>query len=424
VQHFLRSAPLLCFLALGCGAPGAGAAPAGGDGPLGAAQEPIYNGTPDTTHPAVVAVLSMTSECSATIIQVTGTTAYALTAAHCCTPSDHPLQALMGDDYTAPTATLPVIAYEADPDYDGQIHDFCMLQLAGASASTPVIPVMTPANDDLASGSVVEFIGYGATQTNPNNTVRESFTGPLDGVTQWTLEYSQTLGGPCAGDSGGPSLSTVNGVQVVSGVTSYGDVACTMFGVSGRVSADYASFIEAYLDDQPIQPTCAQCSEAATGAGVCETAANACQNDMVCDALLTCLDACADGDTACEQTCATQNAGGVTLYEDVTTCICTQGCVAECGSMPGCGGQGGGQGGGAPTSGATTTGSGSETSGGSGTGFSSGSGTGGDSASSGPSSAGGCAFAPGGEGPVATGGAFLGLLAALRTARRRRRPAA
>ena len=46
-------------------------------------------------------------------------------------------------------------------------------------------------------------------------------------------------GGQCNGDSGGPSLLTIGGVQYVAGVTSYGDIPCRAYNVSTAVQDNY-----------------------------------------------------------------------------------------------------------------------------------------------------------------------------------------
>ena len=56
---------------------------------LSTTPQAVVNGELDTTHPAVVALLSSQHRCTGTIIAVDGSTLFVLTAAHCdCTP--HP----------------------------------------------------------------------------------------------------------------------------------------------------------------------------------------------------------------------------------------------------------------------------------------------------------------------------------------------
>jgi hypothetical protein len=229
---------------LGCSAP---PAPDPGE-KIGEAASPIFGGQPDTAHTAVVYVdLGGGASCTGTIIATCGSKAYVLTAAHCCaTPV---AQVILGDDAQGPGAvTLAAADTHADPEYSGPAdHDFCLVQVVGAGASTPVIPVMKPEEDDLAPGATVDIVGYGVTESNDQNTQRRHVTDTLTEVTAHTFSYDQKSGGPCAGDSGGPALSKVAGGERVSGVTSQGDSDCVQKGQSSRVSWVVASFIAPYV---------------------------------------------------------------------------------------------------------------------------------------------------------------------------------
>lgn len=57
-----------------------------------------------------------------------------------------------------------------------------------------------------------------------------------------SLYYDQAEGGPCQGDSGGPMLTVIEGKEYLSGVTSYGDAICQVYGISTAVS-DYEDWI-------------------------------------------------------------------------------------------------------------------------------------------------------------------------------------
>ncbi len=304
---------------------------------LGTKQSYIFHGTPDTTHTAVVALLSQQSECSGTIIKVSGNTGYVLTAAHCLAAGDVPEVAVQANDYNDQNGiAYKVTATKAHPSYNGDTYDFGMVTITGVGPETPVLPAMTKDIDNLASGSTVDFVGYGITENDdPNgntaNSLRRHVTGTLDQVTSLQLKYSQVKSGPCEGDSGGPSLSTVGGQEYVSGVTSYGDQACVQYGVSSRVSAVYDSFIKPYMDGSTPVQTCQECGDAVTtGVGACTSTVKDCQNDADCSALLDCFGKCKDGDNACYQSCATANKTGADVYFKINTCICDTGCKAEC----------------------------------------------------------------------------------------------
>src|SRR6185295_19443165 len=136
----------------------------------------------------------------------------------------------------------------ADPDYYGPSDDHvCMFKISGVNEGTQIIPAMTPEEDSLKPGDMVDFVGYGVTEFDDNNTQRRHVSDDISDLTPGVMSYDQQPGGPCNGDSGGPALSKVGGGERVSGVTSQGDDYCVEYGESGRVSGVYDSFIAPYL---------------------------------------------------------------------------------------------------------------------------------------------------------------------------------
>jgi hypothetical protein len=329
---------------------------------LGVSHEAITHGSPDTTHQAVLFMYDHThgTACSGTVIAVSGTYGYFLTAAHCVlgepsqgipAPTVSDLELIQGNNVQDQSDVVyPVVDFKADPSYQSgnqAVYDFAMVKFNGAGSSTPTMPVLTAALDNLQAGSAVQFVGYGITsagqQSNSvrmyaNNTLANTAAG--NAVEPLTVSYSEagSLGGPCSGDSGGPALYTVNGTQYVAAVTSYGDQSCTQFGVSGRVSAVVDNFINPYITgNSGGTQTCDQCEQAATtGVGACSSQVTACENDSDCSALLTCLNACASGDQTCVNTCASQHTEGTTVYSKIGSCMCTTACKTECASDPSC----------------------------------------------------------------------------------------
>lgn len=218
---------------------------------IGQANLPIINGDPDNDRDAVVLVFSNQSACTGTIIDVVGTDAFVLTAAHCFGQGQ--VQGIViGDNYNSPDAVLQMTDYEIHPQYDPNnqyIYDFAMMRVTGASASTPIIPVLTPAEDDLQPGRMLIHVGYGRTQDGGNaSPQRLQGSSVLDQVTQIQIGWDQSAGkGICQGDSGGPNLvSTPNGERV-AGVNSFVVGSCLSYAVSGRPSSIYDSFIAPFV---------------------------------------------------------------------------------------------------------------------------------------------------------------------------------
>jgi hypothetical protein len=105
--------------------------------------------------------------------------------------------------------------------------------------------------------------------------------------------------------------------------------------------------------------TCAPCQQTVVS-GVCSSTMAACQRDSKCVGLITCLQNCASGDSACQNSCATTaGATAVNEYNGIGECICNEctfECVAECAGGPIGGGTTGGTTTGGTTGGGTTGG--------------------------------------------------------------------
>jgi MYXO-CTERM domain-containing protein len=259
-----RSSSVARLFTLGCGVAFVVAC-ADLDGPadehVDQSESGIIGGTPDFEHDAVVAIFGpviagKVSSCTGTIIHHEPPSAYILTAAHCF--GSGPIQvSLIGDDYNNPTKVMSVVDYVLHPQYNGNSgdyeYDFAMIQVTGATGTVPVIPPMSPAEDVLNVGSQVDHVGYGLlSYPNGQTSVRHHVLGALDQVGSIQILYQQPSSGPCSGDSGGPNLAASNaGEERVAGVISYGDETCASFGVSGRVSFVYDSFIVPFVGTTP-----------------------------------------------------------------------------------------------------------------------------------------------------------------------------
>lgn len=306
----------------------------------------IINGSPDVTHTAVVAVLGPDFECTGTVLQVTGTTGYVLTAGHCCPANDLPIEVVIGPDYTT-GVSHPVVAGSVllDPcylDYAGSTDDVCMLKFKNA-AGIPTIPPMTPQTDALGGGTPITYVGYGLTAAPPggNNSLRRSVAKTVSQVDAYFVEYANAAqSGTCEGDSGGPGIVVVNGQELVASVTSFGDQNCNQLGSSIRTSAVYAGFIAPYLANQVPSPTCPAatdcnaCSSAATQNGACAAVTQGCLQDAGCSALVQCYQTCSN--QTCINTCNTQHTAGLTKYVAVESCICVDACATACGNSVTC----------------------------------------------------------------------------------------
>jgi uncharacterized protein (TIGR03382 family) len=137
--------------------------------------------------------------------------------------------------------------------------------------------------------------------------------------------------GTCYGDSGGPNFMTINNVEVIIGVTSFGTAACGS-GLDGSVRVDtYATWIETYImahDMLPPTPTC-------NADGLCASDCPAPDPDCPCADDGHCTAAC--GDIVSDADCAGCLSGDVCRNDCPaldTDCCATDGtCNAACGNV-------------------------------------------------------------------------------------------
>lgn len=334
---------MVAFAQTGCGE----ALPGDHDSELpsvGSEEQGIINGSLDQTHQAVVAYLHG-SKCTATIVHVAGNVGYALTAGHCINNNLGKLY--QGDNHNNPTKTYNVTEVQRHPYYSGSqsnqndgksgLFDVAMIKFSGATASTPVIPVLPPAQDNIKAGSSFDLIGYGNTE-NGGTSKRHHRIQKTASVSALRLVWNQSAGGVCSGDSGGPAVYSSNGSEHVGGVHSYvTNSNCNEQGVSIRASAVYDSFILPFINGGSFQgESCDECSEAHTthSGGDCVAPVVDCQNSSACNSYINCASQCST--FTCVNQCKSMHQAGADLYEAIDACVCTKPCSSECGGEPRC----------------------------------------------------------------------------------------
>jgi len=236
---------------------------------------PLLGGTPDTEHPAVVALghqVGPGQYCTGTLI----TPDLVLTAHHCTTDPTTLPPTLCTDSglMPAPVAASamvvvpgPSTATASTTEAVEAIHslpDFGSLTLCGNDIAvvelkkpiTGVTPVGLRLDAPPELGETVTLVGYGQTSTSDPNSSgdRHSLSGvKVDHLGYeakppgaFTVEGEFTVDtGPCAGDSGGPALDA-NGRSM--GVMSRGPKSSCTHMAYGRVDA-HASFLRALAQE-------------------------------------------------------------------------------------------------------------------------------------------------------------------------------
>src|SRR6185369_11207571 len=113
--------------------------------------------------------------------------------------------------------------------------DVAVVELAEPRPSLRPLPLLE-AGAALPVGSPLRLVGFGVAEAAPLYARRSGAAVLLD-ASAGDLTYGAAPSMSCAGDSGGPVLAVVGGVEVLAGVTSRGDAACRDSGIAVRADA-------------------------------------------------------------------------------------------------------------------------------------------------------------------------------------------
>jgi secreted trypsin-like serine protease len=247
---------LLGAAAAGCSAKQAGDA-------TGTSASRLVGGATDAADPSVVLFETTGNnggDCTAEFISTT----VLLTAAH-CTLDDNgkPLvgaqyRIYMGSDFAQVQDTdwiyIDPTNVHTNPAYNGNDNDIAVLVLSKPAAVTPFAWNMQPLAQS-SIGQSVRLIGYGsnvsgsaASGANGGFGLKRQLTTTVDGFDTGFIHIGKTGANGCDGDSGGPALLTIGGVETIIGLDSYSaqQVDCTGGDFYQRVDTQ-AAFIGMFM---------------------------------------------------------------------------------------------------------------------------------------------------------------------------------
>jgi len=263
-----RFSILAASVVVGCAAASGGAGCAGSSESTddGTTADAIIGGRTDSSDAAVVELVEAIGSsgdeytCTATFISTT----VLLTAAHCVVEDDHPKVIPSNATFRIMNAASRSAAKKSDwitvrranvhphPHYDGDAaHDVAIVVLDSPVAVTPVAIRRTPITSALA-GSNVRLVGFGQAtrKSGPNDgsETRRTVQTTLRALDGDLVRIGNTGQQACDGDSGGPALLTVDGVDTLIATDDLAatDVDCAGGDLYQRVDL-HLDFIDTYL---------------------------------------------------------------------------------------------------------------------------------------------------------------------------------
>lgn len=196
---------------------------------LGSQSHPIVNGEEETGFPEVGALVTDSTNCTATLIRPN----WILTAAHCLKNGIADLEFSMGS-VALSGMKFGLAEYFVHPHYYnnpvGSLYDIALVRLS--EAIEPDIAVPVPYMVDSLEpylGETALYIGYGYETKIEIRTLRSEQWGlgikrrvelPIDRIDLVTYSIAAGDKGLCNGDSGGPALIEIDGQPHTVGVTS------------------------------------------------------------------------------------------------------------------------------------------------------------------------------------------------------------
>lgn len=239
-------------LASGCALDDAGA-----DAEYVDLDQEIIGGTTDNGDPSIVALFihdpgaTTGNLCSATVISPRKV----LTAAHCVDPrvigANKVFEVVVGTALSG-SPRLAVSGTAFDPAWNPNDlqagHDVGIVTLAEPTTLTP-IAFFQGTYDNTLAGQPIRIVGYG--NSNHSGTgagTKRTATTTVAGFNAVTIQIGTTSRQTCNGDSGGPALQTINGVETVVGITSFGQSIPGIFECFGGGFDTRVDFVRPFIN--------------------------------------------------------------------------------------------------------------------------------------------------------------------------------
>jgi hypothetical protein len=208
------------------------------------AAQPIVDGLDTDGDPAVVALGDdLGIRCTGTLVS----THVIVTAAHCWNAGTW--TARFGPIADEPEAERPVARWIVHPGFDPETlaYDVALVVLAEPAPSA-IAPVLVASPRAWPAGTPLRLVGYGRQSPDDHAPPRKREGWALVGtLTPHTLSLARDPAQPCNGDSGGPALVDVGGIEQLVGITSWGDKDCEELAVDVRADTVAQDFIAAYV---------------------------------------------------------------------------------------------------------------------------------------------------------------------------------
>jgi secreted trypsin-like serine protease len=229
--------------------------------PLNEASSPIIGGKADSGDPAVMLLVSYPADestldtCTAAVISPT----VLITAAHCVDAATHPghtFGVFAGPDATAystvgtlkpkllAVASVHIpISYSPDPPFRA---DIGVVVLAQPIDVTP-LPINRAVLKPALVGTAARIVGYGQITPGKYNVKKFAATTVVQSIgPEDTVIVGDAMRRSCIGDSGGPALVMIDGVETILGVDSYTETSGCIEPANYRRTDVFTTFLDTY----------------------------------------------------------------------------------------------------------------------------------------------------------------------------------